>query len=329
MQFRVTSLESVSSTNDVIKRAIEAGEPEGLAVRALRQTAGYGRQGRAWESPIGGMYQSFLLRPDVPFAQLPTLSLLVGLAVRRAVAGLVPELAERVQVKWPNDLVIAWDADARANAGAGAVAGGCSAGVEPESGMAGVAAGASSSDCPPGAGFEGGAFSVAADAMAAGLSSSASPESDPSVPRPFLKLGGISTEVHAKALCVGVGINVARPEGAAEQVAPSVKNIPVHLDELGYCEGAVEQRIAAVADALCAQLGELYPRWCAEGFAPFQAEFDAHAALTGRFVRMEDLSGNALAAGTVVRTAPDGRLVLRAADGTEIFANSGEAHIRS
>lgn len=68
---------------------------------------GYGRQGRAWESPIGGMYQSFLLRPEVPPAQLPTLSLLVGLAVRRAVAVLVPELEDRVQVKWPNDIVVA------------------------------------------------------------------------------------------------------------------------------------------------------------------------------------------------------------------------------
>ena len=112
MQFCVQSLESVSSTNDVIKQAIEAGEPEGLAVRALRQTAGYGRQGRAWESPIGGLYQSFLLRPDVPFSQLPTLSLLVGLAVRRAVASLVPTLADRAQVKWPNDLVVAWEVPA-------------------------------------------------------------------------------------------------------------------------------------------------------------------------------------------------------------------------
>ena len=92
MQFRVQSFETVTSTNDLIKRAIEEGQPEGLAVRGLRQTAGYGRQGRAWESPIGGMYQSFLLRPEVPPAQLPTLSLLVGLAVRRAVAVLVPSL---------------------------------------------------------------------------------------------------------------------------------------------------------------------------------------------------------------------------------------------
>lgn len=259
MQFRVQSFETVTSTNDLIKRAIEEGQPEGLAVRGLRQTAGYGRQGRAWESPIGGMYQSFLLRPDVPPAQLPTLSLLVGLAVRRAIAGLVPELEGRVQVKWPNDIVVA--------------------------------------------------------------------EADDSQPkRPFHKLCGISTEMHARALCVGVGVNVARPADASS--APAGKNIPVYLDELGFCEGPVEDRINAVADALCDQLAIVYPLWCEQGFEPFQAEFDACSALSGRFVRMEDLSGNVLAAGTVTRVAPDGRLVLRTPEGVEVFASSGEAHIR-
>ena len=37
------------------KRALEAGEPEGLAVSARRQTGGYGRQGRTWASPEGGL----------------------------------------------------------------------------------------------------------------------------------------------------------------------------------------------------------------------------------------------------------------------------------
>ena len=81
LRFRVESLEAVGSTNDEVKRALEAGEPEGLAVRARRQTGGYGRQGRAWASPEGGMYLSLLLRPDVLPAQLPTLSLVTGLAV--------------------------------------------------------------------------------------------------------------------------------------------------------------------------------------------------------------------------------------------------------
>ncbi|MCI2241262.1 biotin--[acetyl-CoA-carboxylase] ligase [Adlercreutzia faecimuris] len=108
MEFRVECLEAVGSTNEVVKEALEAGEPEGLVVRARRQTGGYGRQGRTWASPEGGLYMSLLLRPSVPPAQLPTLSLVVGLAVRRALASLVT-LAEarRIQVKWPNDVVYA------------------------------------------------------------------------------------------------------------------------------------------------------------------------------------------------------------------------------
>lgn len=279
MHIRVESYESITSTNDRIKQAIEAGEPEGLAVRSLRQTAGYGRQGRAWESPLGGMYQSFLLRPNVSPAQLPTLSLLVGLAVRRAVAGLVPGLAGRLQVKWPNDLVVA-------------PAGG---------------AGEDGSQVAPRAAGDG------------------APHSAPA-PRPFLKLGGISSELHARALCVGVGINVARPE----QLRPAAgKNIPVFLDELGFAEGPVEARIEAVADALCSQLAELYPRWCTEGFAPFARELDECSALTGRLVSMEDIEGNPLSVGKVVGIAPDGRLILQTDDGGEVLVSSGEAHIRA
>lgn len=289
MQFRVQSFETVTSTNDLIKRAIEEGEPEGLAVRGLRQTAGYGRQGRAWESPIGGMYQSFLLRPEVPPAQLPTLSLLVGLAVRRAVAVLVPELEDRVQVKWPNDIVVA-EAPASLDEVASAAGEGSACGEGP---------------------------SPLCDAAPGG-------DSQPN--RPFHKLCGISTEMHARALCVGVGINVARPADVAS--VPAGKNVPIYLDELGFCEGAVEDRINAVADALCDQLAIVYPLWCDQGFEPFQAEFDGCSALSGRFVRMEDLSGNVLAAGMVTRVAPDGRLVLRTPEGVEVFASSGEAHIR-
>lgn len=101
-------LEEVASTNEEVKRALEAGEPEGLAVRARRQVAGYGRQGRTWASPEGGLYLSLLLRPDVPLAQLPTLSLAAAAAVRRALASLVPPTAtEGIKLKWPNDIVVA------------------------------------------------------------------------------------------------------------------------------------------------------------------------------------------------------------------------------
>lgn len=107
MEFTLRVYDEVTSTNEMVKRAIEAGEPEGRAVFARMQSAGYGRQGRSWASPAGGMYLSLLLRPRVPAAQLPTLSLALGVAVRRALVSLAPAMDARLRMKWPNDLVVA------------------------------------------------------------------------------------------------------------------------------------------------------------------------------------------------------------------------------
>ena len=295
MEFRVESYERITSTNDRIKQAIDAGEPEGLAVRALVQTAGYGRQGRTWQSPLGGMYQSFLLRPEVGPAQLPTLSLLVGIAARRAVVDLVPHLASRAQVKWPNDLVVA-------PAGSPVAAP--------------VAPGAAPTPIP----------AVPGSAPPASTLAPAAPSAPAASSQPFLKLGGISLEAHRGAICVGVGVNVSRP---ADEPQANGKNIPVFLDELGLAGDSVEGRIESVADTICAQIAALYPCWCESGLAPFVDEFNACSALAGREVRMEDIEGNLLTAGVVQRVCPDGRLSLRASDGSEVLVGSGEAHIRA
>ncbi len=65
--FRLQAYGEVPSTNEIVKRAIEEGEPEGLAVGARVQTAGYGRQGRAWSSPDGGMYLFPSVAPPMRF----------------------------------------------------------------------------------------------------------------------------------------------------------------------------------------------------------------------------------------------------------------------
>lgn len=94
---------SVGSTNEVVKTALRRGVAEGFCATALEQTGGYGRQGRAWVSPVGGLYTSFALRPQVAPQALPTLSLVVSLAVADAL--------EKVQshrhalIKWPNDVL--------------------------------------------------------------------------------------------------------------------------------------------------------------------------------------------------------------------------------
>ena len=113
---KLTVLDEVASTNEIVKNALREGKAEGLVVRARRQTGGYGRQGRLWDSPEGGLYMSLLLRPDVAGSGLATLSLVVGLAIQRALASMAAApFRDAIQLKWPNDIVYMTDDTERAD----------------------------------------------------------------------------------------------------------------------------------------------------------------------------------------------------------------------
>ncbi len=107
MEVRYQYLEKVDSTNRIIKDAIDAGLPEVLVCRADIQTGGYGRSGRAWSSPKGGLYQSLLLRPKSPLPSWGTLGLVMALSIRRSVLSLASILRDQIYVKWPNDIMVA------------------------------------------------------------------------------------------------------------------------------------------------------------------------------------------------------------------------------
>ena len=93
------------STNDDARAWAGQGAPDGAVVIADAQTAGRGRHGRAWSSPAGAsLAMSIVLRPRVPPSRLPPLSIVAGLAVRRAIERRV---RAHVSVKWPNDVVVA------------------------------------------------------------------------------------------------------------------------------------------------------------------------------------------------------------------------------
>ena len=62
--WRLRCFASLPSTSDHCVSLAATGEPDGLAVLALRQTAGRGSRGRIWESPPGNLYLSVLLRPE-------------------------------------------------------------------------------------------------------------------------------------------------------------------------------------------------------------------------------------------------------------------------
>ena len=98
-------LDKVTSTNRYAADLAEAGDPDGTVVIAEEQKLGRGRMARRWFSPPDvNLYMSALFRPKVSPQQLPSMSLVAGLAVARAVKKLYPKIA--VSVKWPNDLMV-------------------------------------------------------------------------------------------------------------------------------------------------------------------------------------------------------------------------------
>lgn len=99
---KILEYDEVSSTNDVCFDLIEKGQAEGIAVVALSQSAGRGRQGRKWISPKNqGLYISFILnKPKQAGPQI--VPLLLSLAVLRCVKG----YSDLASIKWPNDVLI-------------------------------------------------------------------------------------------------------------------------------------------------------------------------------------------------------------------------------
>ncbi len=77
----------------------------GDVVFTRQQTAGRGQHGRVWYAPPGVITASFVLE-RIPMSQLSGLSLAVGLAAIYAVEDLMPNLEGKLQLKWPNDILI-------------------------------------------------------------------------------------------------------------------------------------------------------------------------------------------------------------------------------
>ena len=105
----IRTVAQTGSTNaDLIALAANGAE-DGLWLRAERQTAGRGRQGRNWISPPGNLYASTVtrLRPSDP--PPATLALVASVALEEAVSWYLPDLlrdAKALRIKWPNDLML-------------------------------------------------------------------------------------------------------------------------------------------------------------------------------------------------------------------------------
>lgn len=95
--------DTIDSTNTRAKQLAKEGAPHGTVLIAGHQTAGRGRLGRSFSSPVGmGVYLSLILRPGCAPDRLMHLTCAAAVAGCRAVeaaSGVTPA------IKWTNDLV--------------------------------------------------------------------------------------------------------------------------------------------------------------------------------------------------------------------------------
>lgn len=117
--YRLEAFDTVGSTNAMALERAQAGDPGQLWLAALRQDAGRGRRGRAWETPSGNLAATLLMVDRCPPPLAATLGFVAGLALADALAAAAPEArvtvapdggqssngAGRYELKWPNDVL--------------------------------------------------------------------------------------------------------------------------------------------------------------------------------------------------------------------------------
>lgn len=111
--YRLFGFDEVGSTSTEAAAAAATDDVGEVWFAALKQTAGRGRRGRAWETPPGNLAASLMIVPECDPALAATLGFVAGVALNRALAATLPagvvrhglDGANRIALKWPNDLL--------------------------------------------------------------------------------------------------------------------------------------------------------------------------------------------------------------------------------
>ncbi len=99
MNWNIICVEKTAST-----MADALAHTSGTVIVAAEQTAGQGRLGRRWHSAKGdGLYLSAVLPLPCPAAELPVVTLALGLAAHEAIQDLTGTACD---LRWPNDVLI-------------------------------------------------------------------------------------------------------------------------------------------------------------------------------------------------------------------------------
>lgn len=95
--------ETITSTNEIAKKfARDESVPDGTLVISEKQSGGHGRFERAWTSPMGGLWFSIILRPNIEPAHASKITQIVAAALIKT----LKNININALIKWPNDIYV-------------------------------------------------------------------------------------------------------------------------------------------------------------------------------------------------------------------------------
>ena len=99
---RLLRFDSLESTNEEARRLAATGDSGPVWITSREQTKGRGRRGNLWISQPGNLFATLLMK--APHASAAELGFAAGLAAADVISSYVA--AERVSLKWPNDVLL-------------------------------------------------------------------------------------------------------------------------------------------------------------------------------------------------------------------------------
>ena len=314
--WNIEAYDKTQSTNTLIKEKLRNNCPEGVVATALIQEGGYGRQGRLWSSPLGGLYFSFALRPfahDQGLDQktIPTLSLVVALSLYRVLTDLGISCA---QIKWPNDVLV--DQKKVCGISLEGVAGGICVGVGinvfPHAGQSALSQSYET-------GYVGsllvgqGTYSGEEGKQDLGFDSSVHHDSGANV------TGSASSFSSRSA---AQGNQDADLPALYEKKSNGTQPFMANLSP--FRQAVLENLLASFLNAFDYN----YKTWLDQGFSAFLDEYNSLLFNVGEYVTLESVTNTTLFSGVVKGINKEGFLLLKQPDGQIIATSSGEVHTR-
>jgi BirA family biotin operon repressor/biotin-[acetyl-CoA-carboxylase] ligase len=104
--FTIKHFNQIDSTNALASKLAKSHQIDhNQIILADQQSGGKGRMGRIWDSPIGNLYFSLVLKTKKSIADNSQLSFVAAVAMGLTLAEFSKD-AKKINYKWPNDILI-------------------------------------------------------------------------------------------------------------------------------------------------------------------------------------------------------------------------------